>query len=101
MILKDTADVLETKDTNTNLVIRPFKAGQKANPGYVDRNELIADQESVELCGNLHLDLSSSDKYLANNNSLTFALTKNDVKFILKSDDASVAEKYSVIYEEV
>lgn len=60
----------------------------KVNPGFVERHELIS-KGLVELCGNLHLDISSADKFLVNNIGLTFNLRRNDAAFVLKGAKGS------------
>ena len=48
------------------------------------------------MCGNLHLDISSSDKLLINNVDIKLALSRNKPEWVLKG-----AEGSKIVYEAI
>ena len=96
------------KDSNhKNQILKNINAilttGQEApavnvNPGYVERNMLIKNRETVELCGNLHLDISSTERFLIDSTDIVLNLTKNDLKFLLKGADA---HDFTIVYQDI
>ena len=69
------------------------------NSGFVKRNNLLTNK-SVQLCGNLHLDVSSIDKFIMENNSVSIVFSNNKItKFFLGKED--VAKSYKIVLEKV
>jgi hypothetical protein len=69
------------------------------NPGFVKRNNILSNK-SVQLCGNLHLDVSSIDKFIMENNSVGLVFSKNKAtKFLLGKKD--VADNYNIEFEKL
>ena len=59
-----------------------------SQPGFVERKKWILNKNTVELCGNLHLDISTADKLLFSGNTIKLSLTKNDNKVIFCGSDS-------------
>jgi hypothetical protein len=91
------AQVNEVRNQDNNITTQ-FKAalpGIISNSGFKKRNALIKNDKSIELSGNLHLDVSSFDKLLVYDNDVDITLEKNDPKFYFLGN----AENFKVNYE--
>jgi len=65
-------------------------------PGFVERKKWISGKNTVELGGNLHLDISTTDKLLFTGNTIKLSLTKNDPKvYFCGSDSKDYYLKYT------
>lgn len=62
-------------------------AAKIKNPGFVTRHNLVAGNKTIQLCGNLHLDVSTIDKLILNNNDVSLYLKKNDPAFYMLGDE--------------
>ena len=70
------------------------------NKGFQIRNSLFKSENDVELSGLLHLDISSVDRLLMNNNNVLINLKKNDNTFILLGD-ATKAPGVKIEYKNI
>lgn len=69
------------------------------NPGFKLRNK-ICSGKLIELCGNLHLDISTIDKLIMENNKVSLILSKApEKKFFLGKE--SIATNYRVDFKNV
>jgi len=83
----DNFDKVDTSTDNTKQV--------PPQPGFVERKKWILKKNFVELCGNLHLDISTADKLLFTGNTIKLSLTKNDPKvYFCGSDSKDYYLKY-------
>ena len=78
------------------------KFDDKANTGFVKRQNLIGNSNSVELVGPLYFDFFNQDRHLINNTSLRIRLTPNKPEFALNAYPvAAGAKKFKVLFENV
>lgn len=57
--------------------------------GYIERRKNFIKNDSVELLGPLHLDITKSNLYLPPNVSIKIALKRSDPKFCLMGEDST------------
>ena len=79
------------KDSGNFDLVDSEGAGQTfvaSQPGFVERKKWILNKNTVKLCGNLHLDISTADKLLFSGNTIKLSLTKNDNKVIFCGSDS-------------
>ena len=86
-------------DNDFDVLKLTSKDNAPINKGYVSRNELIKSDRIVELSGMLHIDISSVDRLLMNNNNVLISLKKNENKVILLGDATDIS-KVSIEYSQ-
>ena len=73
-----------------------------ANTGFVERQNLIGNSKSVELCGPLYFDFFNQERHLINQTPMRIKLTPNKPEFVLNSyGKPGAAKKFKISFEKV
>ena len=87
LVFTDVAAVAAT-GTRGNSDFVEAKAVIKANKGFVQRHNLFADGQVVELCGKVHSDILNSGRFLLNLTDVSLEFKRSDDEFCLLGTDA-------------
>jgi len=93
--LKNDDDEYEFSEANKSVKFKK-KGAIKVNDGFLKRKQRFIDSNGeVELCGKIHLNLSTLNKYILNNVEVTITLTRSSPVFSLMG---SIANTEFLIY---
>ena len=76
------------------------KFDDKANTGFVKRQTLVGNSQTVELYGPVFFDFFNQDRHLINQAELRIKFTPNKPEFILHSY-ATKAPKFKIVFDQV
>lgn len=76
------------------------KFDDKANDGFVDRQNLVGNSQSVELLGPLYFDFFNQDRHLISSTPMRIKLIPNKPEFLLNAYGAT-PPKYKIEFEQV
>ena len=77
------------------------KFDDASNKGFVKRQALVGDSQTIELYGPVFFDFFNQDRHLISDVGLRIKLTPNKPEFLLNSYSTKAAKKYKVIFNEV